>query len=576
MNELILKIENKIKDALVKNEYDDNVVVNFSNRLDLGEFQYNGVMKLAKVYGKNPREIAEDVVSVLKEDKFFKDINIAGPGFINITVEDSCLLEFINNAIDNFESLIPQVDKKKIIIDYGGANAAKALHVGHMRSANIGEALKRLAKIFRNDVIGDVHLGDLGRQAGMLISEIKKRNPELCFFDKEYKGDYPKVNITNKDLGIYYPEASRDAKENEDRMNEVREITSLVETGYPPYLNLWKQLVDISSEEIKRVYERLNCYFELWEGELDSIKYTDKVLEYVSPYMYLDEGAQIVDVKEEDDKLDIPPMIIINRNGATNYETRELGTLYSRIERFNPDEVWYVVDSRQALHFVQTFRVAYKTKMVREDVKLLHFGFGTINGKDGKPFKTRDGGVMELDSLIEMIKEEITKKVSDRVDDSLKEDTIEKLTIATLKFADLSSFRATDYIFDVDKFSSFEGKTGPYILYTCVRIKSLFEKNKVNNFEISTINNSSDLNIYLKVLEVSNVLKKAYDEKSLNYICDYLYELCSLYNKFYGECNITNCENNELKNSWLSLSKLVLDVCERLLDILAIDIPDKM
>jgi len=576
MNELIKKIELKIKDALIKNGYDDSVVVNFSNRLDLGEFQYNGIMKIAKGYGKNPRDIANMIANTLKEDNFFKDINVAGPGFINITIDDLCLLEFINSTFENFNLLVPKCDKKRIIIDYGGANAAKALHVGHMRSANIGEALKRLAKIFGNDVISDVHLGDLGRQSGMLISEIKKRNPELCFFDKEYKGEYPKIEITNKMLSEYYPAASSDAKENEDRMNEVREISSLVEAGYPPYLNLWKQIVYVSSEEIKRIYKRLNCYFELWEGELDSIKYTDKVLEYVSDYMYLDYGAQIVDVKEDDDKLEIPPMIIINRNGATNYETRELGTLYSRIERFNPDEIWYVVDSRQSLHFIQTFRVAKKCGIVNDNTKLLHFGFGTINGKDGKPFKTRDGGVMELNTLIDMIKSEITKKVSDRVDESLKEDTIEKLTIATLKFADLCSFRATDYIFDIEKFSSFEGKTGPYILYTCVRIKSLFEKNNIDKFKISMINNESDLNIYLKLLEVSNVLKKSYEEKSLNYICDYLYELCSLYNKFYGECNITNCEDINLKNSWLSLSKLVYDVNKNLLDILAIDIPDRM
>lgn len=576
MNDLIFVIEKKIKDALVKNGYDDNVVVNFSSRVDLGEFQYNGIMKLAKVYGKNPREIAEEVVNTLKDDKFFKDVNVAGPGFINITIEDSYLLEFVNKILDNFNILVPSVESKKIIIDYGGANAAKALHVGHMRSANIGEALKRLIKLFGHKVIGDVHLGDLGRQSGMLISEIKKRNPELCFFNKEYKGEYPKLDITNEMLSLYYPEASRDAKENEDRMNEVREITSLVEAGYEPYLNLWKQIVDVSSEDIKKIYSRLNCYFDLWEGELDSIKYTDKVLELVKDHMRLDDGAQIVDVKEESDKLEIPPMIIINRNGATNYETRELGTLYSRIERFNPDEVLYVVDNRQALHFVQTFRVAKKCGMVRDDVKLLHLGFGTINGRDGKPFKTRDGGVMELNSLIEMIKSEITKKVSDRVDDSIKEDVIEKLTIATLKYADLSSFRATDYIFDVEKFSSFEGKTGPYVLYTCVRIKSLFEKNNIDKFNISMISGNSDLNIYLKLLEVSNVLNKSYEEKSLNYICDYLYELCSLYNKFYGECNISNCEDVNLKNSWLSLSKLVYDICKNLLDVLAIDIPEKM
>ena len=401
-------------------------------------------------------------------------------------------------------------------------------------------------------------------------------NERGCFFDKNYNGEYPKLDITNEMLSSYYPEASNDAKQNEKRMDEVREISSLVEAGYLPYLNLWKQIVEVSSKEIKKIYNRLNCSFDLWEGELDSIKYTDKVLEILKDHMYLDDGAQIVDVKKEDDKLEIPPMIIINRNGATNYETRELGTLYSRMERFNPNEIWYVVDNRQSLHFVQSFRVAYKSKMVNDDTKLLHLGFGTINGKDGKPFKTRDGGVMELNSLIDMIKCEITKKVSDRVDDSLKEDTIEKLTIATLKYADLCSFRATDYIFDIEKFSSFEGKTGPYILYTCVRIKSLFEKNTIDKFNISMINNANDLNIYLKLLQVSSVLKKSYEEKSLNYICDYLYELCSLYNKFYGECNITNCEDINLKNSWLSLSKLVYDVNKNLLDILAIDIPNKM
>jgi len=576
MNELILKIENKIKDALEKNFYEDNVVVNFSSRVDLGEFQYNGVMRLAKIYNKNPKEIAEQLVNTLKEDNFFKDVNVAGPGFINITIQDSELLKFINQTIDNFEVLIPKTDKKKLFIDYGGANAAKALHVGHMRSANIGEALKRLAKIFKNDVISDVHLGDLGRQSGMIISEIKKRNPDLCFFDKNYKGEYPKLNITPEMLATYYPVASIAAKEDEERMNEVREITTLVEDGYPPYLNLWKQIVEVSSEEIKTIYNKLNCSFDLWEGELDSIKYTDKVLELLKDHMYLDDGAMIVEVKEENDKQEIPPMIIINRNGSTNYETRELGTLYSRMERYNPEEIWYVVDNRQSLHFVQSFRVAYKSKMVTDKTKLLHLGFGTINGKDGKPFKTRDGGVMQLNDLIDMIKKEITIKVSDRVEESLKEDTINKLTIATLKYADLCSFRSTDYIFDIDKFSSFEGKTGPYILYTCVRIKSLFEKNKLDNPNIEIINNTSDLNIYLKTLEVSKVLKKSYEEKSLNYICDYLYELCSLYNKFYNECNITNEQNIRLKNSWLSLSKLVYNINKNLLDILAIDIPDKM
>lgn len=576
MNEFLKKIETKITNALEKNGYKDEVTINFTNRVEFGEFQYNGIMKIAKQYNQIPREIATKVAQELQKDNFFSNINVAGPGFINITVSNDELIKYINTLIDNFNILIPEHNSKKIIIDYGGANAAKALHVGHMRSANIGEALKRLSKLLGDDIISDVHLGDLGRQSGMLISEIKKREPNLCFFDKNYQGEYPKINITNDDLGVYYPIASIDAKNNEERMKEVREITSLVESGYPPYLNLWKQLVDISSKNIKKIYNRLNCSFDLWEGELDSIKYTDKVLEYVKDLMYTSEGAEVVDVQLPTDKLTIPPMIIINRNGATNYETRELGTLYSRITRFNPEEVWYVVDNRQSLHFIQSFRVAYKSKMVNEQTKLYHFGFGTINGKDGKPFKTRDGGVMQLEDLIELIKTEITKKVSNRVEEQDKENIIEKLTIGTLKFADLSSFRATDYIFDIEKFSSFEGKTGPYILYTEVRIKSMLEKNEYNKYQITKIKDQIDLNIYLKLLEVSNILNKSYEEKSLNYICDYLYELCSLYNKFYNEYNITNEQDKELKTSWITLSKIVYDIVKQLLNILAIDIPNRM
>lgn len=575
MNELLLKIKTKIESALKENNFEDDVTINFSNRIDLGEFQYNGIMKIAKKYSMNPKDMASLVVESLKKDNFFSDVNMAGPGFINLTIDNEVLISFLNDTIDNFDKLVPKVDKKEIILDYGGANAAKALHVGHMRSANIGEALKRLARKLGNNVISDVHLGDLGRQSGMLITEIKKRYPDLCFFDKNYKGEYPKINLTNDDLGVLYPAANIDAKEHEERMEEVRIVTSLVEKGYPPYLNLWKQLVDISSENIKKIYSKLNCNFDLWEGEMDSIKYTDKVLEKVSPYLRESDGAKVVDVQEETDKLEIPPMIIINSNGGTNYETRELGTLYSRMERFNPDELWYVVDNRQALHFIQSFRVARKSKMVNDDTVLLHLGFGTINGKDGKPFKTRDGGVMKLDDLIEMIRTEITKKVSDRVTPEEKEEVIEKLTIGTLKYADLVSFRSTDYIFDAEKFSSFEGKTGPYILYTAVRINSILDKVKIDNYKITKLTND-EKNIYLKLLEVTNVLSKSYEEKSLNYICDYLYELCSLYNNFYGKNNITNETDANLKTSWLALSKLTKDTISNLLDILAIDIPSRM
>lgn len=574
MNELLLKVKTKVEQALKENNYQDDVTINFSKFINLGHFQYNGAMKIAKNYNISPQILATNIATTLKEDKFFSNISVAGPGFINLTISNDEIINFLNKTIDNFDYYLPQITKKDIIIDYGGANAAKALHVGHMRSANIGEALKRLARKLGNNVISDVHLGDLGRQSGMLITEIKKRNPKLCFFDENYKKEYPKINLTNDDLNIYYPIASKDAKENEERLKEVREVTTLVEKGYPPYLNLWKQLVEISSKSIKEIYSKLNCSFDLWEGEMDSIKYTDQVLEKVSPYLISSLGAKVVEVQTETDKLDIPPMIIINSNGGTNYETRELGTLYSRMERFNPDEVWYVVDNRQSLHFIQCFRVAKLSKIVNDTTILLHLGFGTINGKDGKPFKTRDGGVMQLNDLISMIKEEITKKVSDRVNEEEKEKVIDTLTIATLKYADLASFRSTDYIFDVEKFSSFEGKTGPYILYTAVRIKSILNKVDNTNYKITKI--TDDINIYLKLLEITNVLNKSYEEKSLNYICDYLYELCSLYNNFYGKYNITNEKDLELKQSYLTLSYLVLNTITNLLDILAIDIPNRM
>jgi arginyl-tRNA synthetase len=552
----------------------DNVVLESSSRRDLGEFQINCAMSLAKKYGKNPREIAQEIVNNL--DNRFTNVNIAGPGFINVSINKNKLIEKMKKSINDFNELIDKQEKKKIIIDYGGANAAKALHVGHMRSANIGESLKRLAKVLGNDVIGDVHLGDLGRQSGMVISELKKRKPELCYFDSNYKGEYPKLEITPEELAIYYPAASKDAKENPDRMEEVRQITAWVDEGREPYFSMWKDIVEVSGADIKKVYDYLNCNFELWEGELSSLKYIEPTLKVLDHCMYESEGAKVIDVANEDDKIEIPPLIVIKNDGASIYATRDLATIYNRVKTYDPDEIWYVVDSRQSLYFEQVFRSSYKSGLVKKDCKLNHYSFGTMNGKDGKPFKTRDGGVLELNTLLTQIKEELTPKMNKYDNDEEKNEILDKLTVATVKYADLSPSRTTDYIFDIEKFCSFEGKTGPYILYTMVRINSIFNKTNLKEVKINDIYSDTERDIYIKILELSRVLNKSYSEKSLNYICEFLFDLCSLFNKFYGETNIINENDEDKKNSYLSMLKLIYNTCEKLLDILAIKVPNKM
>ena len=550
----------------------DNVVLESSSRPDLGEFQINVAMGLAKKYGKNPREIANQIVSKL--DERFTNVNIAGPGFINVSINKDYLIKKMNKSINNFDELIDKLEKKKIFVDYGGANVAKTLHVGHMRPANIGESLKRLAKLVGNETIGDVHLGDLGRQSGMVISEIKLRKPDLCYFDPNYKGEYPKLEITEEELSEYYPAASIAAKEDEARMEEVRKITAYVDEGKEPYFSMWKDIVEVSSKSIKKVYDFLNCDFELWEGELSSLKYIDETLKFLEPYMYESQGAKVIDVAQEDDKVEIPPLIVIKNDGASIYATRDLASLYSRVKEYNPDEIWYVVDMRQSLYFEQVFRVAYKSKMVRDNVKLCHYWFGTMNGKDGKPFKTRDGGVMSLDNLISEVRSKLEDKLSDNVTN--KEETLDILTSATIKFADLLPFRTTDYIFDIDKITSFEGKTGPYILYTMVRIKSILNKLKDSKFEIKDIYSGTEKEIYIKIIELSKIINKCYIEKSLSYVCEYLFELCSLFNKFYGETNIINEENKDKKETYIALLNLIYNSCSSLLDVLAIKIPEKM
>ncbi len=549
-----------------------NVAILPSGKRELGTFQLNVAMMLAKQYKKNPMDIAKEIVANL--DSRFEGVNIAAPGFINFSFKDDNLIEYLNIVLKDFHNLVDKHEEKLIFLDYGGANAAKALHVGHMRSPNIGEAMRRLANLLGDKTISDVHLGDLGRQAGMLISEIKKREPDSLYFKEDYEGEYPAVNYTPADLGEMYVAANVDAKMNKERMDEVREITADIDRGNKRYINLWKKLVDISVVSIKDVYDKLNCHFDLWEGELDSFKDVPSMLEVLKPYLYESEGAMVMDVKENEDNKKFPPLIVIKTDGATIYATRDLATIYSREKRFKPDEIWYFTDNRQSLYFEQVFRASYKAGLVRKDCKLLHFGFGTINGKDGKPFKTRDGGVMELESLIKLIEEILEPKMKSELKN--KDEIKEKLAIATLKYADLMSFRNTDYIFDLEKFASFDGKTGPYILYTTVRLKSILRKSDVKEFKITKIENAESLDIYLKLLELPSILNRCYNDKSLNYVTDFLFDLASLFNKFYNNYHILTESDDNIRNNYLGLVKLVYLVIHNLLEILAIDEVEEM
>ena len=568
---LIKENEKYLKELINNLGYEiDNVSLEPSSRKEFGQYQINSSMLLASKYHMNPREIASKIVQNL--DSRFTNVNIQGPGFINLSLTDEYLMNYFNNK--SFNDMVDKENPKTIVIDFGGANAAKSLHVGHMRSANIGEALRRLLLLFGNNVISDVHLGDLGRQAGMLISQLELEQPNLPYFDKNYKGEYPKLEITAKDLGRMYPLASKLAKEDPVRMEEVRRITAEIDKGNKVYTDLWKQMVEVSKVEIKKVYNELNCHFDLFEGELDSFKDIPATTEVMKPYLYESEGALVIDVAKEDDKKEMPPLLYIKTDGATIYATRDLATIYSRVKRFDPDEIIYVVDDRQGLYFEQVFRAAYKTGLVK-NAKLEHVGFGTINGIDGKPYKTRDGGVMELSTLISLVKDEISKKIKDEIKDQEKEEIINKLTIATIKYTDLLPYRKTDYIFDPVKFSSIDGKTGPYILYTIVRIKSILNKVDIDS-KMTNICNDEMRNVLVKMTEISNALTNAYNERTLNYIAEMLYDICSLFNKFYNNCNIVNEQNMDNKASYVAFIKIVYNYIKNLLNILAIDEVEKM
>lgn len=573
------ELENIVKQAGYEVE---NLVLQPSGRKDLGQYQINDAMPLAKKYGKAPRMIAEDIAKVLEQDSRFTNINIAGPGFINITLTDEYLVEILNKISKDINLNIDKENPKKIVIDYGGANVAKALHVGHLRSANIGEALKRLAKLLGHDVLGDAHLGDYGRPLGLVLREIKERYPNLEYFDENYTGDFSEVElpITNEDLEIIYPYASNKAKEDEQYLDDARDITLRIQRHEKGYYDLWKKVVDISKEDIKGTYAALNVFFEIWNGESDEMEYFDELKQIYEDKDLLveSEGAQIVEVATEEDKAPMPPLIFTRSNGVASYETTDLAAIYERKINFNPDEIWYVVDGRQALHFEQTFRAARKANLVREDVLLEHIGFGTMNGKDGKPFKTRDGGVLSLKALMDLVyKETYSKITNESIQEQEKEVVAKTVAVAALKYADLLPFRGTDYIFELEKFADLEGKTGSYILYSTIRMKSLLAKaSGLKQEQMHLVGGETEKEIALTILSMPTVLTKAKEARSLNDIAEYLYKLTSLYNKFYAENKVLVEDNQQLQESWLVLTKLVYDINILLLDVLGIKVPEKM
>jgi len=575
--DLISKLELSLENILKSIGYEDQVKLNVSNRPDLGDYQYNGAFKLAKIYKKSPIQIADEIIRVLENNSNFKAVTNAN-GFINFILSDECLIYYVNEVINDFNVNTYNEEEKTIFLDYGGANVAKALHAGHLRSPNIGEALKRLCEAVGHKTISDVHLGDWGRPMGLIILEISKRYPDLPFFDKNYDGEYPECPVTLDELNEIYPYASNCAKEDENYLNEARNMTTRLQTRENGIYDLWKSFFELSVNDIKDLYGKLNATFDLWEGEADADEYIPEMLSYLidNDKTEMSDGARIIDVREETDKKEMPPVILIKSDGGVLYDTTELATLYSRVKRFDVDSYFYLTDIRQELHFVQAFRAAKKTELVPENVNLEWFGFGTMNGPDGKPFKTRDGGVMNLRGLIELVKTETRKVIKDNIKEEDKDDLAETLAIAAIKYADLLPNRSSDYIFDPVKFSDINGKTGPYILYSTVRMSSLLNKCDIDYSKYITLSTKEERDIIINLLNLKSVMEKSMKTRTINEICEYVYKLTSSFNAFYSNHEVLTEKDEINKESYLALIDLVYKTNKYLLNILAIDVPEKI
>ena len=588
MEKILDLISKKVMDAFEGCGYEASYgKVGISNRPDLCEYQCNGAMAGAKKYKKAPIMIANDVVAALKEDPMFDEIVAVNPGFINIRIAGDFVAEYLNGMqADERLSVEKAAEPKTIMIDYGGANVAKPLHVGHLRSAIIGESIKRIGRFVGHKVIGDVHLGDWGLQMGLIITEVKERQPELVYFDESYEGEYPEeAPFTISELEEIYPTASGKSKVDEAFREAALEATAKLQSGVRGYRALWQQILNVSIADLKKNYGNLNVEFDLWKKESDAQPYIPEMVEEMKEkgYAYMDQGALIVDVAKESDTKEVPPCIILKSDGAALYTTTDLATIIERRKLFDPDEIIYVVDKRQEMHFIQVFRCARKTGLVKEDTGLKFLGFGTMNGKDGKPFKTREGGVMRLEHLIADINEEMFRKITENheVDEAEARETAKLVGLSAIKYGDLSNQASKDYVFDLDKFTSFEGNTGPYILYTIVRIKSILNKyraggNAVEKGHILVPEGESEKALMLALTGFNSMIQQAFEELAPHKICSFIYDLANDFNHFYHETKILSEEDADRKRSYIGLLDLTREVLETSIDLLGFAAPERM
>ena len=597
MNKLIDIITDEVTKAFVAAGYDAKYgKVTLSNRPDLCEYQCNGAMAAAKEYKCAPFMISDKIAEALSGNPMFAMAESVKPGFLNIRISNEYLAEYLNSMQEDEGryGCEKAAEPKTIMIDYGGPNVAKPLHVGHLRSAIIGESVKRIGKFMGHHMIGDVHLGDWGLQMGLIITELKLRRPELVYFDENFEGEYPKeAPFTIAELEEIYPTASGRSKEDAAYKEAAMQATYELQHGRRGYQALLKHILDVSVSDLKKNYENLNVSFELWKGESDAQPYIPDMVQKMKDdgYAYISDGALVVDVKEETDTKEIPPCMILKSDGASLYNTTDLATMVWRMKDYHPDELIYVVDKRQELYFTQVFRCARKTGIVKPETRLKFLGFGTMNGKDGKPFKTREGGVMRLEYLVSAINEEMLKKITENqkskedldIDQEEAVRTAKTVALSAIKYGDLSNQASKDYIFDIDRFTSFEGNTGPYILYTIVRIKSILSKYEAMGKDVSACSSvikaadsENEKNLMLVLSRFNAVMENAFEETAPHKVCAYIYELANAFNGFYHGTKILSEENEEIQKSYIAVLCLTKSILETCIDVLGFSAPDRM
>ena len=588
MKKLLELITEEFEKAFEKNEYDKKLgKVVVSNRPDLCQYQCNGAMAGAKLYHKAPIMIANQVVESLQDNEMFESVEAVMPGFINIKLNSEFVAKYLNDMKEADKYGCENKAPETIVIDYGGANVAKPLHVGHLRSAVIGESVKRIERFIGNKVISDVHLGDWGLQMGLIITELECRKPDLVYFDESYTGEYPEeAPFTISELEEIYPCASAKSKVDEEFKEKAHQATLKLQSGYAPYTAIWKHIMKVSVEDLKKNYGNLNVDFDLWKGESDAQPYIPGLIQDLidKKLAYESQGALVVDIAKEDDTKELPPCIVRKSDGAALYATSDLATIIQREQDYKPNHYIYVADKRQELHFTQVFRVSKKANIVDENTKMEFLGFGTMNGKDGKPFKTRDGGVMRLENLIAQINKAVYDKIMENrtVSEEEANNTAKIVGLAALKYGDLSNQASKDYIFDIDRFASFEGNTGPYILYTIVRIKSILEKYKAEsgnadvNLTVINTDNGSQMQLMLEVAKFNEIIENAAEELAPHKICSYVYDLSNAFNRFYHETKILAEEDQTKKAGYIALINLTINVLEQCIDLLGFSAPDRM